>query len=115
MYVNINIIPATLLIFIPPTLISSIKRTVTPIITGASKVKDRGSTGTDSIRAGTPIPIKILNVLLPRIVPMERSCNPFIAEDNVTTNSGMLVPIANVNSPIIISGIPAIWASSTPL
>ena len=53
MYVIINIIPAALLIFIPPALISTIKRTVTPIITGASKVKDSGSTGTDSMRAGT--------------------------------------------------------------
>ena len=65
--------------------------------------------------AGIPIPMRMLKVLLPSTVPIERSCKPFIAEDKVTTSSGMLVPIARVKSPIIISGIPAILASSTPL
>jgi len=58
---------------------------------------DNGSTGILTNKAGTPIPIKILNMLLPKTVPTARLHIFFLADVTVTTNSAILVPIANPN------------------
>ncbi len=55
----------------------------------------RLSTGTVTSRAGTPRPIIMLNMLLPKTVPIAKLLRPLLAEVNTVKNSGEVVPNAN--------------------
>ena len=57
----------------------------------------------------------MLNMLLPNTVPIDRPYIFFMADLSVTTSSGILVPIASANNPIIIWGTWVISPISTPL
>lgn len=100
--------PEVLLSFMLLNLNNRIATIVINIMIGASKYSESVSTRTLLKNDKSPIGINILKVTLPNIVPKDKSWSPFIAEDKVTTNSGMLVPIDNVNKAIIVSGIPII-------
>ncbi|MPM82787.1 hypothetical protein SDC9_129849 [bioreactor metagenome] len=51
--------------------------------------------------AEIPKIIPILNRLEPRTFPIDRALCPFIAAFTLTTNSGALVPMETIVSPII--------------
>jgi len=79
MYDEKRITPSTLVSFIR-LLSKTISRNVITIIAGPSNLIAISSTGIATKREGTPNPIKILNILLPKTVPTASLLNPLPAE-----------------------------------
>ena len=55
------------------------------------------------IATGIPSTIHILKMLLPMILPISKSCSPFLEDTIVVINSGKLVPKAIMVKAIILS------------
>lgn len=62
------------------------------------------------ITTGIPRTTQMLNILLPMILPTNKSCSPFFADTIVVTNSGKEVPNAIIVKEITLSLIPNVVA-----
>jgi hypothetical protein len=72
-----------------------------PIMTGKCVAIDTDSTAMGCMIEITPTTNNTFNMLLPRILPIDMSDSFFTAHITDAANSGKLVPMATIVSPII--------------